>query len=285
MPSPQARPPQTPERPLPQVLDPRTLGRPVHLLPRFTEQLGEALGELFRSQNRRYRVRYSVGAIDIKPLSSAPAQAGGRWFVGDTAGGRVACLVERGLVLSLMAQRYGADGIDSSSGTLPPETATEERLQAMLCQQLLTRALQLIDASEAPVLLPTQQPQPGAGAWVIQVEVQEATRQLSSRLQLVLDAAHINTLLKRLAEGLPQRQDLAPKPDTQQLAKRLSLKLEARLLEQVMPLGELLDLRPGDLVPVRLKSTDVLVDGARLFTASVAEHQGKLCLTSFADAD
>jgi flagellar motor switch protein FliM len=30
---------------------------------------------------------------------------------------------------------------------------------------------------------------------------------------------------------------------------------------------------------------DVLLDEARLFTAAVAEHKGKLCLTSFEDAE
>jgi len=30
---------------------------------------------------------------------------------------------------------------------------------------------------------------------------------------------------------------------------------------------------------------DVLLDDARLFTAAVAEHKGKLCLTSFEDAE
>jgi hypothetical protein len=48
-----------------------------------------------------------------------------------------------------------------------------------------------------------------------------------------------------------------------------------------MPLGRLLDLRPGEVLPVRLGATDVLIDDARLFTATVAERQGKLCLTSF----
>jgi flagellar motor switch protein FliM len=30
---------------------------------------------------------------------------------------------------------------------------------------------------------------------------------------------------------------------------------------------------------------DVLLDENRLFTAAVAEHKGKLCLTSFEDAE
>jgi flagellar motor switch protein FliM len=252
----------------------------VHLLPRFAEQLGEALGELFRTHNRRYRADFRVGEISIKPL--APAALGGRWMVTDGLHGRVAAQADRALVLALMAHRYGETPRPDHT---PPETATEERLLKLLSQQVLTRALALIDAPESLALQASQQPQLSAGSWFIQVPVQEAGLALQTQLLLALDPHYINKLLKRLGESLPVRQDKTPKPDVQQLAKRLTLKLEARLLEQTLPLGELLALRPGDLIPVRLKTTDVLVDGSHLFTASVAEHQGKLCLTSFADAE
>ena len=69
------------------------------------------------------------------------------------------------------------------------------------------------------------------------------------------------------------------------LPNRLPLTLQARLLEQELPLGTLLDLHVGDVLPVRLGLADVLVDDSRLFKAAVAEHQGKLCLTSFEDAE
>lgn len=276
-----------------QPLDPRTLGRPVHLLPRFAEQLGEALNEMFRGHNRRYRAHYQVGEISIKP--SAPGGSHGRWMVGDAPQGRVACLAERALVLSLMAHRYGSpDGkveAPAAESAAPPETSTEERMLGLLSQQVLARALQLIEDplapdAELPRLQASHQPQLSPGSWFIQIPVSEAGQGLASQLLLALDPSYISRLLKRLAEALPARQDAAAaRPDPQQLVKRLSLKLEARLLEQPMPLGELLDLKPGDLIPVRLKTTDVLVDGSRLFTASVAEHQGKLCLTSFADAE
>jgi len=39
----------------------------------------------------------------------------------------------------------------------------------------------------------------------------------------------------------------------------------------------------GDIIPVSLQATDVLVKNSRLFTATVAEHKGKLWLTAFND--
>lgn len=269
------------------VLDPRTLGRPVHLLPRFTQRLSESLGELFRQYNRRYRAQYQLGPISVKPPSPASKRAAvGRWQVSETALGRVACLIERPLVLSLMAHRYGAatGELQVLTADSAPETATEERLQQLLSQQLLERALALIAEPVALNLQTSQQPQLHTGSWYIQVPVRESTQDLEAELLLALDPQYIDLLLKQLAEGQVPR-GASPLPDAEQLPRQLTLKLEARLLEQTLPLGELLALRPGDLVPVRLKATEVLVDGSRLFTASVAEHQGKLCLTSFADAE
>lgn len=278
------QPPRATPRSGPQPLDPRTLGRPVHLLPRFAEQLGEALGELFLGHNRRYRAQYEIGAISIKPMG--PEAVAGRWMVGEAEHGRVACLAERSLVLNLMAHRYGNTGADANNNEPPAETATEERMLSWLSLQSLQCALRLIGehvdaAAPALQLQPSLQPQLKAGSWLIQINVRELGQGLQSQLLLALDPLYIGKLLKRLGQALPQ----PCRPDTQQLAKQLKLKLEARLLEQTLPLGELLDLRPGDLIPVRLKTTDVLVDGALLFTASVAEHQGKLCLTSFVDAE
>ena len=103
-------------------------------------------------------------------------------------------------------------------------------------------------------------------------------------LWIVLDDAAMGRLLRSIA---PSREKAA-KPAAQQaqpVAARLALMLTGRLLEKELPLGDVLDLRPGDVIPVSLGLADVLVDDSRLFTAAVTEHTGKLCLTSFDDAE
>ena len=61
--------------------------------------------------------------------------------------------------------------------------------------------------------------------------------------------------------------------------------LEGRLVSKQVQLGALFDLRVGDVIPVSLSRTDVMLDDSRLFTAAVSEHKGKLCLTSFEDVE
>ncbi|WP_460825321.1 FliM/FliN family flagellar motor switch protein, partial [Massilia solisilvae] len=74
-------------------------------------------------------------------------------------------------------------------------------------------------------------------------------------------------------------------PAAEPLATRLAVRLEARLASKEMTLAALFDLKPGDVIPFSLGRADVLLDENRLFTAAVAEHKGKLCLTSFEDTD
>lgn len=272
--------------PPPAVLDPRSLGRPVHLLPAFAQTLRERLNEsLRRHWNQRYRVHYDVASAQLLSCDGDDGcDAGPRWLQAETGHGPVACQLERPLVLSLMAHRLGLEPADAAAEpqALPLETRTEERLHRLLAQQLLQACLDALHDTPvpAPDVQPVARPQPGSRAWRLALQIVRPDGQ-PCRATVLLAAAHVEQLLRRLA---PQR---APRGESMQapLCKRLTLKLQARLLERRLPLSQLLALRPGDLIPVHLSDADVLIDGQRLFTATVAEHQGKLCLTSFEDAE
>jgi flagellar motor switch protein FliM len=94
-----------------------------------------------------------------------------------------------------------------------------------------------------------------------------------------LMAAILGTL--RPENGRPA----AARGPAEPLATKLQVKLDGRLVSKEITLGALFDLKVGDVIPVNVGRADVLLDEARLFTAAVAEHKGKLCLTSFEDAE
>jgi len=259
-----------------QTLDPCSLGRPVQLLQRYAAQLAERQDQRFDSYRRRHGADLQLGLLEITPCKSKGTI--GRWWLGETALGRVACTVDRSLLLTLMAHRFGG-ALDLDA----PETSTEERLAETLCQQWLADALELIDpALPSPQLVISQQPQLSAGSWLLRLPVIE-NGEIRGALLLALSAGHINLLLQLLAASQPARPAKPRSPEP--LARRLPLKLEARLLEQQLTLDELLALRPGQVLPIRLKDASVRVGGAVLFNAAVAEHQGKLHLTSFTDCE
>ena len=51
------------------------------------------------------------------------------------------------------------------------------------------------------------------------------------------------------------------------------------LAQKTLPLGELLGLRPGDVLPIPLESATVRIQDKPVLKALVVEHKGRLCLT------
>jgi flagellar motor switch protein FliM len=277
-----------------QTLDPRALGRPVHLLPTFVAPLRDDLSEVFRTNlNRRYRASFELGAVTIAQLDAVPERC--RWLGYADETGRIGFALERQLLLCILDYRYGAREARSSGATdasaWPPETATEERLASMLGRQFVAALAERIEwlpqttggATLNHEFSESATNAPRTGTWAIRAEVSEPACGIAGSLWFTLDDGWMKHLLARLA---PQRENRRTQADAAKpLASRLQLKLVGRLLEKEIPLGLLLDTRVGDVIPVRLGETEVLVDNERLMTARVAEHKGKLCLTAFEDLE
>jgi flagellar motor switch protein FliM len=288
------------------VIDPRTMGRPVHLLGGFANQLRDDIADFLRARiNRRYKASFQIDAISFV---SAPADSQ-RWLsyvTNDGSGahdGRIHFAIERPLLLCLLRYRYGSvmpeasAPIESNTSTTTPltdepETATEERLGTMLGQQLSELAVRRIESAQRePVTSPaavtfTEAVLQGAsdGEWLVKLTLSETRYNVTGNILLKISAVWMNRLLQALApsrERSRQKQITATKP----FPARLQLTLRARMLEKEVSLGTLLDLRLGDVLPISVGDADVLIGDSRLFTASVAEHHGKLCLTSLADVD
>jgi flagellar motor switch protein FliM len=92
-------------------------------------------------------------------------------------------------------------------------------------------------------------------------------------------------LLRNLAPARGARAGRPAAPPAPPLVERVRVTLTGRLVRKEMQLGDVLALRPGAVVPVSLGMADVMIGESRLFTAAVAEHKGKLCLTSFEDLE
>jgi len=272
------------------VLDPCCLGRPVHLLDKFTALLRDDLAELLRTRlNRRYRASFQVGKVQLAQTPALPAR---RWRVFDHGAGRVAFSMDRRLLLSILAYRYGAASVPEADGEPQPETATEERLCGLLGKQFVATLAQRVallpgadttwsaesgEPAEIPLTPPVER------TWLLRAELVEPGHGISGELLFALDEAWMSRILRGVAPAAERTRPgkLPPKP----LAARLPLVLVARLLEKELPLGALLDARVGDVIPMQLGPTEVLIGNSLLFRAAVAEHKGKLCLTSFEDVE
>lgn len=283
----------------PQVLDPCLLGRPVHLLHIFAAQLRDDLSQSMRlNMNRRYWGGFQVEDVAFSRLEGNESRS--RWLSFAAPAGQIAFSLERKVLLSVLNYRYGSGKADAAAldESAVRVTATEERLAVVLGQQLAGTLAGRIELN-LPVLdkpAPAEgqaeadsefKPAPGShpakGSWIITVTLADiasgATGQFWFALDKVLMASVLRGLLRDRDSGGKKAKTAAP------LAQRLQVGLVGRLASKEIPLGSLYDLQVGDVIPISLNRADVLLEDSRLFTAAVTEHKGKLCLTSFEDAE
>lgn len=290
---------KTEQTPRHQVLDPCLLGRPVHLLHLFAAQLREDLsGALRLPMNRRYWGAFQIDAVGFSRVEPGVA-FDQRWlgFAAPGGAGSIGFALERGVLLSVLNYRYGRSGANPVAAPDPATvrvTATEERLAVVLGQQLAATLVARVlanlaaaaktAAAAAPAELKAQPGvHPAVGSWIVSVSVSELSAGVRGRFWFALDKAMMADILHGL---LPERvQGKRALKSVRPLASRLEVRLDGRLVSKEMQLGALLDLRVGDVIPVSLSRTDVLLEDSRLFTAAVTEHKGKLCLTSFEDVE
>lgn len=274
-----------------QILDPRTLGRPMHLLPAFCARFGADVSELLRlGPNRRYGTGLVVEQATMARHRGDEAPQRWNVFAGDT--GRIGLSMPRTLVLRLLQCRYDlreAPAADPQAAV----TASEERLSHKLGLQLAqVLARRISEGLPPPGAAPPEAAAPAlafqaevgqpTGLWQITLVLSEPQQDVRHTLGLSLDDGWMHRLLDQLGQGRTLPRDSSLRSATP-LAGRLKLRLVARLVQQRLPLGAILDLQPGSVLPIPQPATVVLVKDAPLFSANVAEHKGRLWLTGFQD--
>jgi len=272
-----------------QVLDPCLLGRPVHLLPQFAVRLQDDLDAAMQGSARRY---WGGWRLDTVEFGRVPQDAGLRWMAATGALGTVSVAFERGLLLTLLERRYGGRSATATPRDPGAEriTATEERLVVVLTQQMIDLLYARVAASVAMEVAPHPVPagavaastMPGKSAWTVCATVRDANG-ASGHFWIAPDQALMATILGSLRPEHPRTH--AVRGPAEPISSKLQVKLDGCLVSKEITLGSLFDLKVGDVIPVNVGRADVLLDEARLFTAAVAEHKGKLCLTSFEDAE
>lgn len=278
-----------------QVLDSCLLGRPVHLLHVFGAQLREDLATGLRlPMARRYWGNFQIDDVTLSRLDNEDSS--NRWLGFASPAGQAGFSLQRQILLSVLNYRYGS----ANAKAVPVDpaqvrvTATEERLAVVLGQQLIASLfsrihnnLQAVGKSSSidPAAALAVQPgvRPARGSWIVTVTLSDVEAGINGQVWFSLDKALMADVLRGL---LPERaQAKKALRSVRPLASRLQVTLEGRLVSKQVQLGALFDLRVGDVIPVSLSRTDVMLDDSRLFTAAVSEHKGKLCLTSFEDVE
>lgn len=278
-----------------QVLDSCLLGRPVHLLHVFGAQLRDDLASGLRlPMSRRYWGNFQIDDVSLSRVDNEDNS--NRWLAFASPAGQAGFSLDRQILLHVLNYRYGRAGTKSVAAdpATVRVTATEERLSVVLGQQLIASLfarihhnLQAVGKASSidPAAVLAVQPgvRPARGSWIVTISLSDVEAGLAGQIWFSLDKPLMADVLRGL---LPERaQAKKALRSVRPLASRLQVTLEGRLVSKQVQLGALFDLRVGDVIPVSLSRTDVMLDDSRLFTAAVSEHKGKLCLTSFEDVE
>jgi len=266
------------------------------LLHVFGAQLRDDLAVALRQpMSRRYWGNFQIDAVTLSRVENEDSV--NRWLSFSTPASQTGFALERQILLSVLNYRYGSAG---AKGALPDPaqvrvTATEERLAVVLGQQLVNSLISRVhknlqtlgkisDIDTSAEVAVQSGVHPVRGSWIVTVALSDVEAGQSGQFWFSLDKRLMADVLRGL---LPERAQAkkALRGSVRPLASRLQVTLEGRLVSKQVQLGALFDLRVGDVIPVSLSRTDVMLDDSRLFTAAVSEHKGKLCLTSFEDVE
>jgi flagellar motor switch protein FliM len=270
-------------------LDPCELGRPIHALDslfQLTQQdLDHALAAAFPG-----RVGAPVRLGGVSHGRSNPIEAPLRWATWRSPLGRSAFGIERSALTALLARRYGSADWELGARCVPPqETATEQRLAAQL-GQVLTQALVRrvgggADGEDPALTLEQNMPLarcPISGPTMfLWAQVLAGSAPLGLMV-FALDSDTLATALRQLAPA--RRHSGLRAPDGASLRRALPLRLDVRLAQKTMTLGELLGIQPGDVLPISLETATVRIQDKPVLKALVVENKGRLCLTNLQEA-
>lgn len=263
----------TPAQPI--VLDPCTLGRPYHLLGDVLQDVQRRIDHLL---HERFNLRRGTHFCATRAVIAAIRQrdtAGWRAYASQDS--QLHVRASRQLMLALLACHYDTPfHADTEPG---PETGTERRFAAHMHAALLGALASVVGDSEAQALAPAADTLPGAGARALRITIEDAARSLAGDIEFALDGAWLARLFARIDT---QRKRAPITADGTPAGRRIPVCLTVRMLTKDMALDDLLRMRRGDVLPVRLPDTaDVLVNDVRVYRGALAEQQGAVCITAF----
>ncbi|MDW5417404.1 FliM/FliN family flagellar motor switch protein [Iodobacter sp. CM08] len=257
------------------TLDHSTLGRPLHLLAGLNERLKNEVNTFLKSEfNHPYRAMLGVSQLSQSASKATPVQ----WL--DLSLGHLAVEMSRPFLLRTLDYRYGAKAkptaITEQDLSSEP-SSTELRLKSSLANKLAGVFLAFLNQSQispSPSVLHTD------AVWQIDIEIVDQIDQQLGNICLVLNHALFDLLLKQVAKPRSNSKSQTAFFD------QLKIKCHVHLAEKALTLDDVLKLKVGEIMPISLQArANVYIGKSKLFTASVAENNGALCLTSFEDAD
>ncbi|CDF83859.1 FliM/FliN family flagellar motor C-terminal domain-containing protein [Pseudomonas sp. QL9] len=254
-------------------LQPHKLGRHHHRVPQYIREIvhkyPRTISDYFL---RNYRINLELQKIEVHEQAPRPAEC-----VFSCPGGKVGFAIDRPLLTEALECYYGGTSLPSHD--TPPISTSEQRMRKRLgvdVSQLFARSLLLGDTFGE---LSPHDNDYEIVQWEYVAEFQFLSHITgnTAALHIYLDGELTDELTARLSGPPPARLN----GDPMQHLLHLPVRLDCVIAALQLPLNQALDLRPGDIIPVRmLERCDVQVNQQKLFRGSLFEEDGGLFLTS-----
>ncbi len=254
-------------------LKPQKLGRHYHKVPQFIRETMTRYPRLLSDYFlRNYRINLELQKIDIHEQLAEEAACIFRCPMG-----KIGFSLDRALLTEALECYYGGTCLPNAS--MPPISSSESRMRSRLSQdiaELFGRAM--LGGESLGRLVPHDNTYEEVH-WEYIAEFQYLSHVTQSRASLFiyLDNHLVDELTLRLTGPHAPREAGNPVNNI----KHLPVRLDCVLAALQMPLAQVLGLRPGNVIPIRLRERcDVQISGHRLFNGTLFEEDGALFLTS-----
>ena len=254
-------------------LKPQKLGRHYHKIPQFIKELAakhpRIVSDYFLGN---YRINLEFHKAEVHEEHEQEAEC-----LYHSAFGRVGFAIDRSLLTEVLECYYGGSSLPSQSE--PPISVSEQRMRTRLGKdiaQLFTRSI-LGGATLGELTSYENVYDKPQWEYVAEFQYTSHITNKQSSIFIYLDTDLVDELTSRMAK--PAANQIAGNPLEQ--IKHLPIRLDCVVADLQMPLSEVLELRLGDIVMVRLQERcDVMINRHKLFRGAIFEDGGSLLLTS-----
>lgn len=254
-------------------LKPQKLGRHYHKIPQYIREIAikhpRNISDYFL---RNYRINLELTKVDVHEQREHAAEC-----IYRCALGKVGFAIDRLLLTEALECYYGGTSLPSHDA--PPISTSEQRMRTRLgadIAQIFARSL-LSGATFGELQAHDNDYEIVQWEYVAEFHYTSHITGGRSSIYIYLDAQLVDELTSRLASAQPSRLNGNPS----QHLKHLPVRLDCVVAALQMPLAQVLALRAGDVLPVRLlERCEVQVNQQKLFRGAIFEEDGALYLTS-----
>lgn len=254
-------------------LKPQKLGRHYHKIPQHIRELSSKHPRLISDYFlRTYRINLELNKVLVHEQVELPAEC-----IYRSPLGKVGFSIDRALLTEALECYYGGTSLPSHE--TPPISSSEQRMRTRLgmeISQLFARSI-LAGATFGELTRHDNAYEEALWEYVAEFQYNSHITGSQSSIFIYLDTQLVDELTSRLASPLPS--SLSGSPVNQ--IKHLPVRLDCVIASLQMPLSQVLGLRLGDILMLRLlERCEVQINQQKLFRGAIFEDDGSLFLTS-----